>query len=79
MKVASEATEAGRSAFYPASGLSSTFGFKLQDKYGRMHRFNCGMLSHLELLLINRKIGQILKFGNLNFIPILVCPKISSF
>ncbi|OEL34920.1 CBS domain-containing protein CBSCBSPB5 [Dichanthelium oligosanthes] len=40
-KVASEATDIGRSAFYPASGLSNTFGFKIQDKQGRMHRFNC--------------------------------------
>ncbi|MCH1921913.1 hypothetical protein L9G15_21140, partial [Shewanella sp. A3A] len=40
-KVASEATDVGRSAFYPASGLSNTFGFKIQDKQGRMHRFNC--------------------------------------
>ncbi|XP_072990071.1 CBS domain-containing protein CBSCBSPB1-like [Typha latifolia] len=40
-RFASEATETGRSALYPASGLSSTFGFKLQDKQGRMHRFNC--------------------------------------
>lgn len=43
MKVASEATDTVRSAFYPPSGLSTTFGFKLEDKQGRMHRFNCGM------------------------------------
>lgn len=46
-KVASEATDIGRSAFFPASGLSNTFGFKIQDKQGRMHRFNCGMHPHL--------------------------------
>lgn len=46
-KVASEATDIGRSALFPASGLSSTFGFKIQDKQGRMHRFNCGMHPHL--------------------------------
>ena len=46
-KVASEAADIGRSALFPASGLSNTFGFKVQDKQGRMHRFNCGMHPHL--------------------------------
>jgi hypothetical protein len=41
--VASEAADIGRSALFPASALSNTFGFKIQDKQGRMHRFNCGM------------------------------------
>lgn len=45
IRVPSEATDTGRNAFYPASGPSTTFGFKLQDRKGRMHRFNCGMLS----------------------------------
>jgi len=45
--VASEATDIGRSAFFPASGLSSTFGFKIQDKQGRMHRFNCGIYPYV--------------------------------
>ncbi|KQK11277.1 CBS domain-containing protein CBSCBSPB1 [Brachypodium distachyon] len=49
-KVASEATDIGRSTFYPASGLSSTFGFKIQDKQGRMHRFNCDTSSLTELI-----------------------------
>jgi hypothetical protein len=46
-KVASEATDIARSTFYPASGLSNMFGFKIQDKQGRMHRFNCGMYPYL--------------------------------
>jgi hypothetical protein len=50
-KVASEATDIGRSAFYPASGLSNTFGFKIQDKQGRMHRFNCGMHFYFDFTL----------------------------
>jgi len=33
-KVASEATDIGRSTFYPDSSLSNTFGFKIQDKQG---------------------------------------------
>jgi len=41
LKLASE-SETGRSAFYPSSGLNTTFGFKIQDRKGRMHRFNCG-------------------------------------
>ena len=46
-KVASEATDIGRSAFYPDSSLSNTFGFKIQDKQGRMHRFN-----HFTILVV---------------------------
>uniref|UniRef100_A0ACD5XDD0 Uncharacterized protein n=1 Tax=Avena sativa TaxID=4498 RepID=A0ACD5XDD0_AVESA len=49
-KVASEMTDIGRSAFYPPSGLSNTFGFKIQDKQGRMHRFNCDTSSLTDLI-----------------------------
>ena len=42
LKLASE-SETRRSAFYPSSSLNSTFGFKIQDRKGRMHRFNCGI------------------------------------
>ena len=31
---------------FPAWGLSNTFGFKIQDKQGKMHKFNCGMHTH---------------------------------
>jgi len=46
-KVASEATDIGRSTFYLDSSLSNTFGFKIQDKQGRMHRFN-----HFTILVV---------------------------
>ncbi|KAF3320034.1 CBS domain-containing protein CBSCBSPB1-like protein [Carex littledalei] len=48
-RVTSEMNEAGRSVLYP-SGLSTTFGFKIQDKKGRMHRFNCETSSLSELI-----------------------------
>nr|XP_010926835.1 CBS domain-containing protein CBSCBSPB1 isoform X2 [Elaeis guineensis] len=50
IKVSSEATDTGRNAFYPASGPSTTFGFKLQDRKGRMHRFNCETQSLTDLI-----------------------------
>ncbi|AQK98579.1 CBS domain-containing protein CBSCBSPB1 [Zea mays] len=49
-KVASEAADIGRSALFPASALSNTFGFKIQDKQGRMHRFNCETSSLTDLI-----------------------------
>ncbi|ERN09863.1 CBS domain-containing protein CBSCBSPB5 isoform X1 [Amborella trichopoda] len=48
-RVASDGTETGRS-LYPSTGLASAFTFKLEDKKGRMHRFNCGTGSLSELL-----------------------------
>ncbi|KAJ1286873.1 hypothetical protein BS78_03G385500 [Paspalum vaginatum] len=58
-KVASEAADIGRSAFYPASGLSNTFGFKIQDKRGRMHRFNCETSSLTDLITsILQRVGD---------------------
>ncbi|KAG6495456.1 hypothetical protein ZIOFF_043280 [Zingiber officinale] len=51
LKLASDAGDTVRSsAFYPPSGLSTTFGFKLQDKQGRMHRFNCETQSLTDLI-----------------------------
>ncbi|XP_006645249.1 CBS domain-containing protein CBSCBSPB1-like [Oryza brachyantha] len=65
-KVASEATDIGRSAFYPASGLSNTFGFKIQDKQGRMHRFNCETSSLTELITsILQRLGDDIDRKNL--------------
>ncbi|CAL9127992.1 PB1 [Musa troglodytarum] len=59
MKVASEATDTVRSAFYPPSGLSTTFGFKLEDKQGRMHRFNCETQSLTDLIAcILQRVGD---------------------
>ncbi|URE45416.1 PB1 [Musa troglodytarum] len=43
-RVTSEATERIKYALHPSSSLSTTFGFKLEDKHGRMHRFNCDFL-----------------------------------
>ncbi|PPD66418.1 hypothetical protein GOBAR_DD36702 [Gossypium barbadense] len=40
----SDGAETGRSLPYPSSNMPNTFGFKIQDKRGRMHRFTCGML-----------------------------------
>uniref|UniRef100_A0A0D9V9P2 CBS domain-containing protein n=1 Tax=Leersia perrieri TaxID=77586 RepID=A0A0D9V9P2_9ORYZ len=65
-KVASETTDIGRSAFYPASGLSNTFGFKIQDKQGRMHRFNCETSSLTELITsILQRLGDDIDRKNL--------------
>ncbi|XP_039850557.1 CBS domain-containing protein CBSCBSPB1-like isoform X2 [Panicum virgatum] len=65
-KVASEATDIGRSAFFPASGLSSTFGFKIQDKQGRMHRFNCETSSLTDLITsILQRVGDDIDRKNL--------------
>lgn len=44
LKLASEGAETGRSTPYPSASLPNTFAFKIQDRKGRMHRFNCGML-----------------------------------
>ncbi|KAF5939208.1 hypothetical protein HYC85_023467 [Camellia sinensis] len=40
-KLASESIETTRSLPYPSSIVPNTFAFKIQDKKGRMHRFNC--------------------------------------
>ncbi|KAK3162873.1 hypothetical protein QOZ80_1BG0094820 [Eleusine coracana subsp. coracana] len=65
-KVASETTDIGRSAFYPASGLSNTFGFKIQDKQGRMHRFNCDTSSLTDLITsILQRVGDDIDKKNL--------------
>ncbi|AQK98577.1 CBS domain-containing protein CBSCBSPB1 [Zea mays] len=58
-KVASEAADIGRSALFPASALSNTFGFKIQDKQGRMHRFNCETSSLTDLITsILQRVGD---------------------
>lgn len=56
LKFASEATDMGRSPRYPLSSVPNAFAFKIQDRKGRMHRFTCGMLLFLHLMLgINHK------------------------
>ncbi|CAM6092270.1 unnamed protein product [Calypogeia fissa] len=42
-------SEAGRQQ-YPPMGLGNTFSFKLEDRKGRVHRFNCGTESLTELI-----------------------------
>ncbi|XP_059645506.1 CBS domain-containing protein CBSCBSPB5-like isoform X2 [Cornus florida] len=42
LKLPSEGAETGKSLPYPQPSLPNTFAFKIQDKKGRMHRFNCG-------------------------------------
>ncbi|KAJ6852639.1 CBS domain-containing protein CBSCBSPB1-like isoform X1 [Iris pallida] len=66
LKLASETTEAGRSSFYPSSGLNTTFGFKIQDRKGRMHRFNCDTQSLTEVITcILQRIGADIDKDNL--------------
>ncbi|KAJ1704059.1 hypothetical protein LUZ63_003838 [Rhynchospora breviuscula] len=64
-RVTSEINEAGRSILYP-SGLSTTFGFKIQDKKGRMHRFNCETSSLTDLIAsILQRVGDDIDRSNL--------------
>ncbi|XP_022730019.1 CBS domain-containing protein CBSCBSPB1-like isoform X2 [Durio zibethinus] len=44
LKLPSDGAETGRSLPYPSSNMPNTFGFKIQDKRGRMHRFTCALL-----------------------------------
>ncbi|URE48383.1 PB1 [Musa troglodytarum] len=47
------------SAFYPPSDLSTSFGFKLEDKQQRMHRFNCQTHSLADLITcILQRVGD---------------------
>ncbi|KAF8399980.1 hypothetical protein HHK36_015853 [Tetracentron sinense] len=59
MKFASDGTDTVRSAPYPSSGLPNTFGFKIEDKKGRMHRFNCDARSLTDLVTsILQRVGD---------------------
>lgn len=65
LKLASE-SDAGRSVLYPSSGLISTFGFKIQDRKGRMHRFNCETHSLTDLIAcILQRVGDDIDKNNL--------------
>ncbi|KAG8496520.1 hypothetical protein CXB51_009146 [Gossypium anomalum] len=46
----SDGAETGRSLPYPSSNMPNTFGFKIQDKRGRMHRFTCETRSLTDLI-----------------------------
>lgn len=48
--------ESLKSMPYPSSTLPNTFGFKIQDRRGRMHRFICGMHSILFLITSGGKL-----------------------
>ncbi|MCD7471701.1 CBS domain-containing protein cbscbspb4 [Datura stramonium] len=50
LKLVSEGAELRRSISYPSSSLPNTFSFKIQDKTGRMHRFNCNIRSMTDLI-----------------------------
>ncbi|THG20531.1 hypothetical protein TEA_023413 [Camellia sinensis var. sinensis] len=51
-KLASESIETTRSLPYPSSIVPNTFAFKIQDKKGRMHRFNCDTRSLTDLVTV---------------------------
>lgn len=50
MKFASDGGETGRYVTYPSPQHPTSFAFKVQDKKGLMHRFNCGMLPFLNVI-----------------------------
>ncbi|KAK8990812.1 hypothetical protein V6N11_028772 [Hibiscus sabdariffa] len=59
LKLASEVAETERSLPYPSSNMLYTFGFKIQDKRGRMHRFTCDTRSLTNLITaVLRRLGD---------------------
>ncbi|KAK1306259.1 CBS domain-containing protein CBSCBSPB1 [Acorus calamus] len=65
-KMISETTETGRSAPYSTSVLANTFSFKLEDRKGRMHRFNCDTRSLTDLITsILQRVGDDIDQNNL--------------
>ncbi|XP_059304150.1 CBS domain-containing protein CBSCBSPB5-like [Lycium ferocissimum] len=66
LKLASEGAETGRSIPYPSASLPNTFAFKIQDRKGRMHRFNCDTRSVTDLITsIIQRIGDDIDRNNL--------------
>ncbi|KAK2975572.1 hypothetical protein RJ640_014059 [Escallonia rubra] len=66
LKLASDGAETGRSLPGPSSTLSDTFQFKIQDKKGRMHRFNCETRSLTDVITaILQRIGDDIERSNL--------------
>ncbi|PHT46329.1 CBS domain-containing protein CBSCBSPB1 [Capsicum baccatum] len=61
LKLASDWTEAGRSTPYPSSSQPNSFSFKIKDRKGRMHRFNCDIRNMTDLIaaIIQRVGGDI--------------------
>ncbi|KAL2465484.1 CBS domain-containing protein CBSCBSPB5 [Abeliophyllum distichum] len=66
LKMASEGAETGRSLPYPMSSAPNTFAFKIQDKKGRMHRFNCDTRNLTDVITaILQRIGDDIDRNNL--------------
>ncbi|KAK9278170.1 hypothetical protein L1049_027730 [Liquidambar formosana] len=65
-KLVSEGTETGRSFPYPSPGMPNTFSFKIEDRKGRMHRFNCDTRSLTDLVTsILQRVGDDIDRNNL--------------
>ncbi|THG19978.1 hypothetical protein TEA_001618 [Camellia sinensis var. sinensis] len=65
-KLASESIKTTRSLPYPSSIVPNTFAFKIQDKKGRMHRFNCDTRSLTDLVTaILQRVGDEIDHNNL--------------
>ncbi|CAL5422667.1 unnamed protein product [Camellia sinensis] len=65
-KLASESIETTRSLPYPLSIVPNTFAFKIQDKKGRMHRFNYDTRSLIDLVTaILQMVGDEIDRNNL--------------
>ncbi|KAK4719550.1 hypothetical protein R3W88_017888 [Solanum pinnatisectum] len=66
LKLASEGTETGRSIPYPSSSQPTSFSFKIKDKKGRMHRFNCDIQNMTDLIAaIIQRVGDDIDRTNL--------------
>ncbi|XVF08683.1 hypothetical protein REPUB_Repub07fG0024600 [Reevesia pubescens] len=50
LKLASDGAETGKSLQYSSTNVPNTFGFKIQDKKSRMHRFTCDTRSMTDLI-----------------------------
>ncbi|KAK8936639.1 CBS domain-containing protein CBSCBSPB1 [Platanthera zijinensis] len=69
MKFASDGTDTMRSSSLYVISAISTFAFKLQDRKGRMHRFNCDISSLAELMTsILQRAGDDIDRNNLPLI-----------
>ncbi|KAK6920533.1 PB1 domain [Dillenia turbinata] len=65
LKLPSEGTEQ-RSTTFPSPGMPNTFGFKIEDKKGRMHRFNCDTQNLADLIAaILQRLGDDIDRNNL--------------
>ncbi|EEF51768.1 CBS domain-containing protein CBSCBSPB1 [Ricinus communis] len=66
LKLPSEGAETGRSLPYPSAGFPNSFGFKIEDKKGRMHRFTSDTRSLTDLITaILQRLGNDIDRNNL--------------